>query len=121
MTVDRFSIMVASADERSIWSALSLALAQAARGKTVSLFLSGYACAVAHKDFGAQTDAHHIAQGVATLQELLATCQEMNIELQVCQSGMALCELAADALRSGATPTGLIRWLTEVDAPDVII
>ncbi len=117
---DVFSILVATADEKILWSALSLAAAQAARGKTVSLFLSGYAAGVARPDFVASTDAHHNALGVATLQALFASCAELTVEIHVCQTGMALCALTADSLRAGATPAGLISWLAQVDAPDAI-
>ncbi len=103
--------MIASDDEQRLWSALSLAAAQAARGHPVSLFFSGHAAACAVQNYGAALDAGHKQKGAPTIADLFASCADLGVHLCVCQTGLHLVDMSADRLRPGCEATGLIAWL----------
>lgn len=113
-----YAILISSPDDMKLWSALSLATAQAALGKSVAVFLSGHAASCARTTFVSPLDGRHAAQGVATIAELFAACADFQIEIHVCQTGMLLHDLVPESLRVGAVPGGLIDWLSRVKSPD---
>jgi peroxiredoxin family protein len=110
---EKRAILIVSADEQHLWSALSVAAASAALGKEVSVFFSGYGAACARSDFVAETDKVRAKIGVATIAELFSSSVDLGITFSVCQTGMQMCGIVAESLEPFIVPTGLLAWLVE--------
>jgi predicted peroxiredoxin len=108
---NKIAIIVVSADEQRLWSALSYAAANAALGKSVSLFFSGDAAACCRAEYRASAEALHVAKGVATIAELFSSCQGLGADFSVCQTGMQLCDVTAADLNPEVLPSGFLAWL----------
>jgi peroxiredoxin family protein len=114
------ALLVSTCDEARYWSLLSLAAAKAALGVRVSVFLSGDATALARREAVFVSDHRYQQKGVATLAQLMDSCLELSVAFTVCQTGMHLCDIAIDQLRSGMTPGGLMAWLSEQKNSELI-
>ena len=115
------NIIVAGPDGARFYAALETAMAAAALGKTVRLFLQGEAAALLREPVGYDGDAARWAAGQPGLAELVAEAAAAEIALFVCQSGMALVGLSAGELAPHARPSGLVSFLVGAEADDRLI
>ena len=105
------TIIVAGTEEQRFHSALSLAAANAALGRRSRLFLQGEAAALLRAGAHA-SDARLSQSGVPTITELVEEALAMGVEISVCQSGLALAGMVADALPHGVATGGLVEMLS---------
>lgn len=115
------NIIVAAGDGARLYAALETAMAAAALGKSVRLFLQGEAAALLRTPVAHDGDAARRAAGQPGLAELVVEAAAMDIALFVCQSGMALAALTADDLAPQARPSGLVSFLVGAEADDRLV
>lgn len=115
------NIVVAARDGARFYAALEMAMAAAALGKTVRLFLQGEAAALLRAPIAHDGDAARRAAGQPDLAGLVAEAAAMEIALIVCQSGMALAGMTASELPPHARPSGLVSFLVGAGANDQLI
>jgi len=114
---DRLSLIVFSGTFEKVHYALVLAASAAAIGRPATLFFTMDACrallkpgkdgAAAWRHLplesgtgeGGTVDDGYAAKGVATFEELLMACVEMNIQFMVCEMGLRAMGLDRAALR----------------------
>jgi predicted peroxiredoxin len=108
---DARAILISTADENRLWSALSLAAAHAALGFEVSIFFSGAAACAAHGIYAGAGSAAHEARGIASVPELFVSSIQLGVAFSVCQTGMAMCDMTAEDVKPEIQITGLLSWL----------
>jgi predicted peroxiredoxin len=109
----RLTIIIVTADPARLHGALSIAAAQVALGRAARLFFQGDSVALLRPPIDAPDDDRFAASGLPRLGELLEEALSMGVECDVCQSGLALASLSAEALPSGVTTGGLIGLLAD--------
>lgn len=112
------NIVVAARDGARFYAALEIAMAAAALGKTVRLFLQGEAVALLRAPIAHDGDAARRAAGQPDLAGLVAEAAAMEIVPIVCQSGMALAGLTAGELPPHVRAGGLLSFLAEAGLED---
>ena len=105
------TIIVARSDPERFHAALSLAAANAALDQRSRLFLQGEAVRLLGPT-GTEGGERLDRLGAPTVAELLEECLAMGVAISVCQTGLALAGMAADALPHGMTPAGLVEILS---------
>lgn len=115
--MQRLNIIVAVAEGRRLYAALEAAMAMAALGRPVRIFLQGEAAALLRDPVSFAGDEARRAAGQPDLAWLVEEAIAMEIALFVCQSGMALVGMAATELVPHVRAAGLVSFLAEV-APD---
>lgn len=97
---DKLSIIVQSGEFGRVHYALVLASAALATGKPVTLFftMDGTRALTAGWADTAREDALR-SKGLATFEELLDACRELDATFMVCEMGLRACGLAAADLR----------------------
>ncbi|WP_188063421.1 DsrE family protein [Sphingobium sp. KCTC 72723] len=108
-------IVVTTPDAERLRGALVLAAAQAALGGAAALFLQLDAVALLRAPIVAPQDVAHRAAGLPDLATLLAEAQALGVTIIACQSGLALCGMAADVLPSGVEVGGPVGFLQATD------
>ena len=111
------NIIVAVAEGRRLYAALEAAMAMAALGRRVRVFLQGEAAALLRDPVSFAGDEARRAAGQPDLAWLVEEAIAMEVALFVCQSGMALVGMAATELVPHVRAGGLVSFLAEV-APD---
>jgi predicted peroxiredoxin len=106
------TIIVAGADRERFHAALSLAAANAALGERTRLFLQGEAVRLLAPAAHA-TDEHYHAHGIPSCEELLQEALALGTEIKVCQSGLAMAGMSAEALPTGIMAGGLVELLAK--------
>jgi predicted peroxiredoxin len=109
--VPGLTIVVASADAERFHAALSLAAANAALGQRSRLFLQGEAARLLAGG-PVEQDAERTRHGIPSQAELIEEALAMQVELIVCQSGLALAGMSAEALPPAVKTGGLIELLS---------
>jgi len=104
-------IIAGSADGERLRAALTLACAEAALGSAASVFLMLDAVALLAPPISAPRDAAHAACGLPTLFALIDDALDLGVSLAVCQSGLALAGMQADALDPRIIPSGPVAIL----------
>ncbi len=102
-------------DAERLRGALVLAAAQAALGGAAALFLQLDAVILLRAPTIAPQDVAHRAAGLPDLVTLLAEAQALGVTIIACQSGLALCGMATDALPSGVEVGGPVGFLQATD------
>lgn len=115
------NILVLTDDAERFRGALTLALAQAALGGAVRLFLQLDAVRLLRDAAPAPCDADHGAHGLPTLAVLIDEALEAGIAIVACQSGLALTGLAAAALDARIEAGGPLSFLQGCDERDRLI
>ncbi|MPY71583.1 MAG: hypothetical protein GEU92_16030 [Alphaproteobacteria bacterium] len=117
MPADRLCLIALAADYDRVHYALSMASCAAAVGRPVTLFFTMGALRALERDAGgapgwtrlapapngqsaAERDGAHEAAGIATFEELLAACVELEVAIMVCEMGLKAEGLTRDALRA---------------------
>ena len=115
------SIIVAIAEGRRFYSALEAAMASAALGHPARIFLQGDAVQMLRHPIGFAGDRARKASGQPDLASMVAEAALMEVDLVVCQSGMALVGMTARELAPQARAGGLVSFLSGVGADDRLI
>lgn len=115
------TIIVAIADSGRLYAALETAMAAAALGRPVRIFLQGEAAALLRKPVAFDGDDVRRAAGQPDLAWLVDEAIAMEIPLLVCQSGMALVGLTVSQLVPQVRAAGLVSFLAEIGAEDRLI
>lgn len=115
------NIIVAVADGRRFYAALETAMASAALGRRVRIFLQGEAAALLRDPVSHPGDAARRAAGQPDLAWMVEEAIAMEIGLFACQSGMALVGAAAADLVPHVRTGGLVSFLADADAADQLI
>ena len=115
------NIIVAVAEGRRLYAALEAAMAMAALGRPVRVFLQGEAAALLRDPVSFAGDEARRAAGQPDLAWLVEEAIAMEVALFVCQSGMALVGMAATELVPHVRAGGLVSFLAEVAADDRLI
>lgn len=132
---DRLSLIVFSGDYDRVHYAFVMASAAAATNRPVTMFftMAGIKALLGPQSNGAagwaalgagdngegplDRDAAHGNAGVATLEELLLACAEMDVTVRVCEMGLVAEGLALADLRSDirVTEGGMVSFLAEAE------
>jgi len=115
------NIIVAVAEGRRLYAALETAMATAALGRPVRVFVQGEAVELLRAPVSFAGDAARKAAGQPDLASMVEEAIAMEVGLFVCQSGMALAGMAATGLASQMRAAGLVSFLADVGADDRLI
>lgn len=105
------AIIIGSAAHDRLHAALSLAAAAAALGRDVAVYFHADAASVADPAMRWDEDARFAAAGAPTIGELLESTLELGAVFTVCQTGLALADLAAIEIDPRLEPGGLVDFL----------
>jgi predicted peroxiredoxin len=111
----QINLIVATADGRRFYAALEAAIAWAALGRSVRLFLQGEAVALLREPVGHAGDEARRAAGQPDLAWMLNEAMDMDVALFACQTGMTLANLSASDFHAAIRPIGLIGFLADCD------
>ena len=114
MPVRGLTIVVAEASPVRFRTALTMALAQAALGGPVRLFLEAAAVALVRVPIGAGDDTAYAAAGLPTLPQLQAEALDAGVRLILCQSGLALAGTTAADHDPRVEYGGMVSLLVEI-------
>lgn len=109
-------MIVAGADPARLHAALTLARCEIALGGTAGLFLQGVAVALLRPPIIAPQDDAWRAAGEPGLAALIEEALADGVAISLCQSGLAMAELTADALPAGLHVTGPLAFLAAAGA-----
>ncbi|SNS86288.1 DsrE family protein [Sphingopyxis indica] len=115
------SLIVASGDGARLYAALETAMAAAALGGRVRMFVQGEAVALLRAPAGFAGDAARRAAGQPDLAQMIEEAAAMEVELIACQSGLALAGLTAGDLVPGARMGGLVGFLAAMDDEERLV
>lgn len=115
------NIIVAVADDRRFYAALETAMAVAALGRSVRLFLQCEAAALLRTPVAFSGDAARKASGQPDLAWMVEEAIATGIELLVCQSGMALAEVAMADLVPHVRAAGLVSFMANIGDDDRLV
>lgn len=115
------ALLLTLADAARLRAALLLALCEAALGGTPGLFVQGEAAALLAPPVAAPQDDAARAAGEPALAELLDEVLAAGIPLTVCQSGLAIAQLSAQALDPRIAVGGLIGFLAGLGPHDRLV
>ncbi|MDO9368755.1 MAG: DsrE family protein [Sphingopyxis sp.] len=115
------NIIVAIADGRRLYAALEAGMAAAALGRPVRLFLQGEAAALLRDPVAFAGDAARRAAGQPDLAWMIVEAIAMEIELFVCQSGMALVGVVTTELVPHVKAAGLVSFMANICAEDRLV
>ena len=119
----RLNFVVLTDDAERFRGALALALAQAALGRSVRIFLQLDAVRLLAPTAQAPRDDDHAAHGLPTLATLIGEALEAGIAIIACQSGLALAGLdlsALDARIAAGGPLSFLQGCAERDGPVIV-
>lgn len=108
-------IILTVPDAERLRGALTLAAAQAALGARATLFLQLDAVGLLRTGVTAPYDVAHRTAGLPDLATLIFEARDMGVTLIACQSGMELCQMAADDLPNGVEIGGPVGFLQQTD------
>lgn len=115
-------LLISGGHERAHY-ALMLATAAAAMGRGVTLFATNEGCRLLLADAPLAADPREaalVAQGVATLAELLEAAEALGIRLLACEAGLRMAGLEHAALRPGVEASGLVTFLAATAGGQVL-
>lgn len=115
------NIIVSVAEGRRFCAALETAIAAAALGQSVRLFLQGDATAMLRAPAGFAGDAARRAAGLPDLAQMIEEAAAMEVELIACQSGLALAGLTAGDLVPEVRMGGLVGFLAAMDDEERLV
>jgi predicted peroxiredoxin len=115
MPMRGLTVIVATADEARFRSAAGLALSYQALGGRVTLFLDTDAAPLIAPPITGTQDARFVAGGMPPLSDLIEEVLAVGIKVTLCQAGMAMVGLAADALDPRLSYGGMIGLLADLD------
>ncbi len=124
MASRRLGILLLSGSHERVHYAFLLAAGAAAIGRDVFIFASNAGCRALLLDVAALTldprEARTLAAGVAGLVELRDACIELGVRMSVCEAGMRIEGIAADAFLPGVEPRGVTSFLSDMGEGQVV-
>jgi len=115
------NIVVLTDDAERFRGALTLALAQAALGSAVRIFMQLDAVRLLRPSAPAPRDDDHVAHGLPTVAALMGEALEAGIAIVACQSGLALAGLDTVSLDPRVEAGGPLSFLQGYDETDRLI
>jgi len=132
---DRLSLIIFSGDYDRVHYAFVMASAAAATNRPVTMFFTmGAAKALLaptassspgwsviapaeNGESALERDASHSRAGIATLEELILACIELNVTLQACEMGLIAEGLSSNDFRGDANVamSGMVSFLSEAE------
>jgi predicted peroxiredoxin len=114
MPMRGLTIVLASPDADRLRSALAMAATQAALGGPARLFLDGLAVSLLVRPIAGPRDPDYEAAGLPTLTELIETAFTLGVSIMLCQSGLALADIARDRIDPRITTAGMTMVLASL-------
>jgi len=114
MPMRGLTIIVAMADEARFRSAAGLALSWQALGGRVTFFLDTDAVALIAPPIIGKRDARFVAIGMPTLHDLVEELFAVEIKVMLCQAGMAMADLSAEAMDPRLSYGGMVGLLADL-------
>jgi predicted peroxiredoxin len=108
------TIILTGNDPEKLYSALSIAAAQAATGAATRIFFEGLSVGLLADQAPLPRDKERQSQGLPSLAELRHEATELGVGLIACQGGMALAKLDIDQLGKETEAGGLIGLMTSL-------
>ena len=115
------AIMFGEASHARLHAGLTLACAAAALGRPVRLFFHGEAVAALGPARHWAGDVTYGAAGLPTVAELIASALDIGVAVMACQSGLHLCGLGAAILADGIDTGGMVAFLADARADQLLI
>lgn len=115
------NIIVATADGRRFYAALEAAMAWAALGRGVRIFLQGEAVLLLRDPIHYAGDDARKAAGQPGLAGMIEEAGAMDVTLAACQTGMAMVGMTAENIDARIKTTGLISFLADVEPSDKVV
>lgn len=115
------NIVVLTDDAERFRGALTLALAQAALGSAIRIFMQLDAVRLLHPSAPAPRDDDHVAQGLPTVAVLIGEALDADIAVIACHSGLALAGLDAASLDPRVETGGPLSFLQGCDGADRLV
>ena len=117
-------ILLLSGSHERVHYAFLLAAGAAAIGRDVSIFASNAGCRALFLDVSAVTsdprEARTLAAGVAGLVELRDACIELGVRMSVCEAGMRIEGVAAEAFLPGVEARGVTSFLSDIGDGQIV-
>ena len=117
-------IVLLSGSHERIHYAFLLAAGAAAIGRDVSIFASNAGCRALFLDVAVVAadprEARTLAAGVAGVAELRDACIELGVRMSVCEAGMRIEGLAADAFLPGVQLRGVASFLSAIGEGQIV-
>ena len=124
MASSPLGILLLSGSHERIHYAFLLAAGAAAIGRDVSIFASNAGCRALFFDAAAVAadprEARTLAAGVAGVAELRDACLELGVRMSVCEAGMRIEGLAADAFLPGIEVRGVTSFLSDIGNGQIV-
>lgn len=114
-------LVATTGDAERLRGGVTLAAAEAALGGSVRLFLQLDAVAVLRSPVAGPRDAAHAAAGLPSLAALLDDALALGVTITVCQSGLVLAGLTADALDPRIEIGGPVGVLARLDGAERLV
>lgn len=115
------NIIVALAEGARFYAALETAMAAAALGTPVRVFLQGEAAALLRPPIAFAGDAARRAAGHPDLAAMIDEAAAMGVSLFLCQSGMALAGMTAPDIAPHIRVAGLVSFMANIEAGDRLL
>lgn len=114
------AIIVAEANHSRLHAALTAACAAAALGRPVRMFFHGEAVSLLEPHSAWSGNATCTSHGLPTLPDLFGSAADLDIVMMACASGLHLCGMAAAALPDGIEPGGMVAFLADAKADQLL-
>lgn len=114
-------IIVLTDDAERFRGGLMLAISHNAMGGNAAIFLQLDAARLVAPGMNGPRDAAHRAAGLPDLATLVTEALDADVQILICQTGLALCGLDATMLDPRIQPTGPITFLHELAATDRLL
>ncbi len=115
------TIVVADASPERFRTTLNLALAAAALGSRVRVFLDGAAVALLRPPIRANEDAAYVAAGLPGLATLCAEALDAGIRLILCQTGLAMTGAEAHDHDARVEFAGMVSLLADLGEDRLVV
>ncbi|NIJ08223.1 putative peroxiredoxin [Sphingomonas vulcanisoli] len=115
------TIIVATAEETRLRSALGLALSYQAIGGEVTLFLDTAAVAILRPPIIGADDAHWLANGLPILAALIDEALDAGVKAIVCQAGLASAQLTMGDLDPRIEAGGMVGLLVALNEGRLVV
>ncbi|NIJ39110.1 putative peroxiredoxin [Sphingopyxis panaciterrae] len=115
------NIIVSLAEGARFYAALETAMAAAALGTPVRLFLQGEAAALLRPPIAFAGDAARKAVGQPDLASMIDEAAMMGVGFFLCQSGMALAGMTAPEIAPDVRIAGLVSFMANIEAGDRLV
>lgn len=121
MPMRGLTIIIAEASEPRLRTALGLALSTRALDGEVRLFFDTAAVSLVRSPIAGAQDVDHIAAGLPNMADLVEETLEAGVAYILCQAGIAMFDLSANALDARFTYGGMIGLLADLGEDRLVV